>query len=118
VKALIRHHVTDATSHVILDVRNNPGGRPAEANAVADIFLDDKCLEIFQFRNGKRIAFKSKPGAQDVPVIVLTNHSTGSAAEMLAMALRDNQRATVIGQPTAGALVGKDFGSAVRLWPD
>ena len=105
---LIREHVTDATSDVILDLRDNPGGRPAEANAVADIFLDEGLLQIFEFRNGKRIAFKSKPGALDVRVTALTNNHTGSAAEMLVIALHDNHRATVIGQPTAGALFGKD----------
>ena len=109
VNEFIRQHVTDATSDVILDLRDNPGGRPEEANAVADIFLDEKHLQIYQFRNGKRIALKSKPGALDVRVIVLTNHNTGSGAEMLAIALHDNQRATVIGQPTAGALFGKDL---------
>jgi carboxyl-terminal processing protease len=109
VKKFIGEHVTDATSEVILDVRDNPGGRAEEVNAVADIFLDEKYLQIFQFRNGKRIAFKSKPGALDVRVIVLTNRNTGSGAEMLALTLHDNHRATVIGQPTAGALFGKDF---------
>jgi len=109
VNELIRKHVTDATSHIILDLRGNPGGRAEEANAVADIFLDEKYLQIFQFRNGRRIAFKSKPGALDVHVIVLTNHDTGSSAEMLVIALHANNRATVIGEPTAGALFGKDF---------
>ncbi len=109
VSELIRRHLTDATSDVILDLRDNPGGRPEEVNAVADIFLDEKHLQILQFRNGRRIAFKSKPGALDVRVVVLTNHNTGSGAEMLAIALHDNHRATVIGRPTAGALFGKDF---------
>ncbi|OHB79605.1 MAG: hypothetical protein A2W31_12980 [Planctomycetes bacterium RBG_16_64_10] len=109
VNELICKHVTDATSDIILDLRDNPGGRAEEANAVADIFLDEKYLQIFEFRNGRCIAFKSKPGALDIWVIVLTNRNTASGAEMLAIALRDNHRATVIGQPTAGYLFGKDF---------
>ena len=108
VKELIRKYVTDATSDVILDLRDNGGGRPEEANAVADIFLDEKCLQIYQFGDGRRIAFKSKPGALDVRVIVLTNHGTACAAETLVMALHDNHRATVIGQRTAGVLGGHD----------
>lgn len=108
VNGLIDKHVTDATSYVILDVRDNVAGRPEETNGVADIFLDEKLLQIFEFRDGRRVAFKSKPGALDVHVIVLTNHNTASCAEMLALALRDNDRATIIGQPTAGALFGKD----------
>jgi carboxyl-terminal processing protease len=109
VKELVRKHVADATSGFVLDLRNNRGGRAEEANAVADIFLDETRLQILLFRNGRRIAFKSKPGALDVRVAVLTNHDTASAAEMLAIALHDNHRATVIGQPTAGLLFGKDF---------
>ncbi len=108
VKELIRKYVTDATSDVILDLRDNIGGRPEEANGVADIFLDEKCLQIYQFGDGRRIAFKSKPGALDVQVIVLTNENTACAAETLVMALHDNRRATVIGQRTAGVLGGHD----------
>jgi carboxyl-terminal processing protease len=109
VEKLIRKHLTDDTIGVILDLRDNLGGRAAEANAVADIFLDEKILQIFQFRNGRRIAVESTPGAVEIPLVVLTNQNTASAAEMLAIALHDNQRATVIGQPTAGILFGKDF---------
>ena len=109
VNDLLHRNMTAATSHVIIDLRENSGGRAEEANGVADIFLDNKYLQIFEFRNGRRIAFKSKPGALDVKVIVLTNHNTWSAGEMLAIALHDNHRATLIGEPTAGALFGKDF---------
>lgn len=109
VSELVCKHVTDATSAVILDLRDNNAGRPEETNAVADLFLDEKLLQIFEFRSGLRVAFKSKPGALAVPVVFLTNGNTGSCAEMLALALHDNGRATVIGQQTAGALYGKDF---------
>jgi C-terminal peptidase prc len=108
VRALVHRHLADATSGFILDLRDNSGGRAEEADAVANIFLDGKFLQIFQFASGKQIAFKSKPGAVTVRLGVLTNRNTASAAEMLAMALHDNHRATVIGEPTAGALFGKD----------
>ena len=108
VNELIGKHRADATSGFVLDLRNNPGGRTEEANAVAAIFLNEKYLQIFRFRNDRQIAFKSKPGALDVRIVVLTNRDTASAAEMLAMAVHDNHRATVIGQPTAGFLFGKD----------
>ena len=98
---------------VLLDLRDNEGGRPEEANAVADIFLENKLLQICEFRDGRPIAFKSNPSALDLRVIVLTNKRTGSAAEMLAMALRDNSRATIVGERTAGALFGKDIAELV-----
>ncbi|QEG33095.1 S41 family peptidase [Bythopirellula goksoeyrii] len=109
VKNLVREHVTLTTPAIILDLRDNSAGRPEETNGVADIFLDEKYLQIFQFKNGRRVAFKSKPGSLIVRVILLTNQNTASCAEMLALALHDNRRATVIGQTTAGALCGKEF---------
>lgn len=107
VKRFIDKRAANRESVVILDLRNNGGGRPEEANAVADMFLDSKVLQIFEFRNGTRIAFNSNPGAVAARVILLMNKQTGSAAEMLAMALHDNSRATLVGERTAGALFGK-----------
>jgi C-terminal peptidase prc len=98
---------------VILDLRDNPGGRPEEANGVADIFLDSQPLLVCEFRSGKRIAFKSHPGALEMRVIVLTNKGTGSGAEILALALRENAGAPLVGEPTAGALFGKELAELV-----
>jgi len=98
---------------VLLDLRDNAGGRPEEANGVADIFLDSQLLLICEFRRGNRIAFKSHPGAVEGRVIVLTNRGTGSAAEMLAMALHENGGAPLVGERTAGALFGKDVAELV-----
>lgn len=97
-------------SAVILDLRDNPGGRPEEANAIANLFLDDRLLQIWEFRSGKRIGIKANGvGALTSPLVVLTNRNTGSGAELVAMALRDNGRATLVGESTAGALFGKDI---------
>jgi len=108
VRRIIRTRTTNQTLAVILDVRDNTGGRPEEANGVADIFLDGKLLQMLEFRNGVHIGFKAHPKAVSIRMIVLTNQGTGSGAEMLAMALRDNGRATLVGEQTAGALFGKD----------
>ena len=111
--AAVRRHLDQRAesqeSVIILDLRNNGGGRAEEANAVADIFLDDQVLQICEFRRGRRIEFKSKPGAIRDRVILLTNKQTASAAEMLAMALHDQSRAIIVGERTAGALFGKDI---------
>ena len=98
---------------VILDLRDNPGGRPEEANGVADIFLDSQPLMVCEFRSGNRIAFKSHPGALGVRVIVLINKGTGSGAEILALALRENGGGLLVGERTAGALFGKDLAELV-----
>jgi carboxyl-terminal processing protease len=98
----------EALQVLLLDLRGNPGGRLEEAHAIANLFLDEKLLEIFEFQ-GRRIAFRAAPGAAAVRVLVLVNGSTGSSAEILAMALRDNGAATIVGEPTAGMLFGKDM---------
>jgi carboxyl-terminal processing protease len=108
VKQILLADNIGAKSVVILDVRGNRGGRPEEANGIASLFLDQRILETFQYRDGSRIEFKAKVGDLGGKLIILTNRETGSAAEMLAMALRDNGRGTIIGRPTAGMLFGKD----------
>ncbi|MHC4675962.1 MAG: S41 family peptidase [Planctomycetota bacterium] len=109
VKQILSGKVAKDLSAVFLDLRDNYGGRPEEANAIADLLLDGKILQIFEYAKGQHITFMSNPKAWDVRVIVLTNRNTGSGAEMLAMALRDNRRAMIVGERTAGALFGKDF---------
>ncbi len=99
----------EANQILLLDLRDNLGGRLEEAHAIADLFLDGKLLEILEFRGGRRIAFRAAPGAAAVRVLVLVNRNTGSSAEILAMALWDNGAATIVGEPTAGMLFGKDM---------
>ena len=114
VKRIIRAHNTDQRAVILFDLRDNGGGRPEEVNAVADIFLDDKLLWLCAFRDGRLIAFKSNPGARiTTRLILLTNKNSGSGAEILAMALRDNSKATLVGEETAGALYGKDMAELV-----
>jgi hypothetical protein len=93
---------------VLIDLRDNPGGQPEQSNAVADFFLDRRTLQIMRFRDGRLVKFVSRGGASEAAVAVLVNRNTGCGAETLAMALRDNDRAILIGERTAGVLYGKD----------
>ncbi len=98
-----------ANRALLLDLRDNQGGRLEEANAIADLFLDAKLLEILELREGRRVAFRAAAGRLGVRVLALVNRHTGSSAEVLAMALRDNGAAVIVGEPTAGMLFGKHF---------
>jgi len=107
----------------ILDVRDNPGGVVDEAVAVADLFLSEGVIVSTRGRvadeNDERTA---RPGSrwESLPVVVLVNGYTASSAEVLAAALHDNARATLIGEQTFGKgtvqrLVELLDGSALRL---
>jgi carboxyl-terminal processing protease len=105
---LIRSALTDAhRMHVqglILDLRNCPGGLVDEVMAVTSEFLADATIAIERDSEGKQTPHAVKPGglATDLPLCVLVNDETSSAAEIMAGALKDHGRGTVIGTRTAG----------------
>lgn len=109
VRTLVKRASAAGVKSFLLDLRGNSGGSITEANAIADLFVDNRPLQTFAFRIGRRVIFKASPGRIDADVLVLTNRSTASAAEMLAMGLRDNQAARIVGEDTFGALFGKEF---------
>jgi carboxyl-terminal processing protease len=97
--------VTDAhVSGIVLDLRDNPGGVLNQAVDVTSQFLDSGTVAVIKDGDGKERAIQAKPGgiATDVPLTVLVNQGTASAAEIVASALEQNHRATVIGQATFG----------------
>lgn len=90
---------------LVIDVRNDPGGLLEQAVAVTSQFLkqgEDVLLE--QDSKGNRRAYHARPGglATDIPIAVLINRGTASAAEIFAGAIKDNQRGVVIGERTFG----------------
>jgi carboxyl-terminal processing protease len=89
----------------ILDLRDNPGGRLDQAVEMAGYFLKpDSVVYIRKDASGKReeIKVKGDPESTGAPLAVLVNEGSASSSEILAGALRDNGRATVIGETTFG----------------
>ncbi|MBD5389151.1 PDZ domain-containing protein [bacterium] len=89
----------------VLDVRNNPGGYLTAAIDVSDAFLDSG--EIVSTRGKKKTDIDrtyAKPGdlTNGKPVVVLINHGSASASEIVAGALQDNGRALVMGSQSFG----------------
>jgi carboxyl-terminal processing protease len=96
----------DGARALILDLRFNPGGILHQGVAVADLFLD-KGDEVVSTRgrapNSTRTFDASRPERwADMPVVVLVNEFTASAAEIIAGALQDHDRALILGTPTFG----------------
>jgi carboxyl-terminal processing protease len=91
---------------VILDLRNNPGGLfPDPVLDISGQFLKNSdTVVIEKYRDGTEKEYKagSKRGATDLPLVVLVNGGTASAAEILAGALQAYKRAPIIGEPTYG----------------
>ena len=90
---------------LIIDLRNNPGGVLEAASASADEFLEHGTIVSADGRTGdSRFRMEATPGdlAGGAPIVVLVNGGSASAAEILAAALRENGRATLVGRKTYG----------------
>jgi len=91
---------------LILDVRGNPGGLLDQGIAVSDLFLDPG-QEVVETRgrtaNSSRVFRDARPQEwPNLPIVVLVNGGSASAAEIIAGALQDHDRALLVGVPTFG----------------
>lgn len=88
---------------VVLDLRDNSGGLLDEAVAVASAFLDGGPVVSYERRGKPSKTFDAFAGGDTAtPLVVLVNPSTASAAEIVAAALQDRNRAVVVGTRTYG----------------
>ena len=89
---------------VIVDVRDNPGGYLESAVEVASQFANKGVIVEERSRNSKpKLEYAIAGGTMiDIPVIMLINGGSASASEILAGALNDNDRATLVGEKTYG----------------
>ena len=89
---------------IILDLRNNPGGLLDQAVEVSDLFLKEGIIVSTQGRSRKMDERRStgKGPYLDLPMVVLVNGGSASAAEIVAGALQDYQRAPLMGTQTFG----------------
>ncbi|MGD0617680.1 MAG: S41 family peptidase [Bryobacteraceae bacterium] len=90
---------------LVLDLRDNPGGILQEAVSVADHFLrKGQTIVTHHGRASEETTFTAKRGerGRQYPIVVVVNRSSASAAEILAGALQDHDRAWVLGENTFG----------------
>ena len=108
---------------VLLDLRGNPGGLLDEAVRVSDEFLSEGVIVSTRGRDGELIEQASArgPGTRpDWPMVVLVDHFSASASEIVAGALQDHRRAMVVGARTWGKgsvqnVIELPDGSALKL---
>lgn len=87
---------------LIFDVRNNPGGYKNELVKVLDYLLPEGVLFRSELYNGKKEEDKSDAKCLDIPMVVLVNGNSYSAAEFFAAALRDYDAGMIVGEQTVG----------------
>lgn len=107
---------------VLLDLRGNPGGYVSEAVGVASQFLASGVVYQTEEADGRRTPAAVQPGGlwTEGPLVVLVDRSTASSAEIVASAIQDADRGTVVGEETFGTgTVVAEFalkdGSALRI---
>jgi carboxyl-terminal processing protease len=112
----------NALGSLVLDLRDDPGGIVDQAVLVADQFLDAGTIVTIRGRKGSvetQTAHKGGAGV-GVPITILVDQGTASAAEILAAALHDHDRGKLVGQPTYGKGTVQTFydledGSGLKL---
>ena len=89
---------------LVLDVRGNPGGLLTAAVAVLDRFIDEGVLVSTKGRSGdQNWTYRAhRQGTLDMPLVLLTDGDSASASEIVAGAIRDHGRGTIVGRKTYG----------------
>ncbi|MCC5850036.1 MAG: S41 family peptidase [Verrucomicrobia bacterium] len=109
---------------LVLDLRGNPGGLMESAVDVAGLFLPNETLVVYtksREADGRKEYFSSgRRHELELPLVVLINQGSASGAEIVAAALKDHQRAKLVGQTTFGkgsvqSIMPLRDGSAIRL---
>ncbi|WP_242835002.1 S41 family peptidase [Ruminiclostridium cellobioparum] len=94
--------VEQGAKSVIIDVRDNPGGLYNEVVSMADRILPKGTIVYTEDRQGKKNFQKSDATELNLPIAVLTNGNSASASEILAGAIKDFKKGTLIGTKTFG----------------
>lgn len=122
VEQAIKELESQGMKSLIMDVRNNPGGRLDAVNDILDNFVDKGDLIVYtKDKDGNREDYKaSKEPTVDVPCVVLINENSASASEIFAGALQDYELAHIMGTQSFGkgivqSIVPLKDGSAFKL---
>jgi carboxyl-terminal processing protease len=105
IEEAIRQLEREGMRGLILDVRGSPGGVLNATVTVADMFLDSGTIVIQRNRDGREQVYTARNGQAvrgNMPIVIVQNRFSASAAEVLAAALQENGRAVVVGETSFG----------------
>jgi carboxyl-terminal processing protease len=103
----------------VLDLRDNPGGYMSQAVSLASLFMSSGTVLVVETVDGKTAKPATGQPVTQSPVVVLVNKNTAAAAEVVAAALKENQRGFLVGTDTMGkgsvaVLHDLSFGGALQ----
>ena len=112
--------LADGAQSLVFDVRGNPGGMLSELITILDHLLPEGDVFVSVDKSGKEDVTRSDNVCVKVPMVVLVNGNSYSAAEYFAAALREYHWATIVGENTTGkgrsqTTIVLDDGSAVHI---
>ncbi|RKG40519.1 S41 family peptidase [Acinetobacter rongchengensis] len=104
IKRLIEEYNSQKVKAVLLDLRNNPGGLLSAAVETADLFLNQGTIVSTKSRSEGNQQFQALPGNEfpNIKLGILINGRSASAAEVFTAAMKEHQRAWVIGEKSYG----------------
>ena len=118
----IRAQLGSSITGLVVDLRNNPGGLLNQSVAITDAFLNRGKIISVRDRDGEVRGFEARKGdiTGGLPIVVLINRGSASASEIVAGALQDHKRATLMGRRSFGkgsvqTIAPLDWGGALRL---
>lgn len=105
---------------LIIDLRNNPGGMLTTVVNIADSILPEGNILTVKDKQGKEMPYNSDSNCIDIPICVIINENSASASEVLAGAIRDHKKGTLVGDKSYGKGVVQSIiefgdGSAFKL---
>jgi carboxyl-terminal processing protease len=104
VRAAVEKGLKAGAKGIVLDLRGNPGGELTEGRDVPSLFIEKGLIVSTRGRTQpeRKLYASGDAISTTIPMVVLVDHNSASAAEIAAGALRDHRRATIVGEKTFG----------------